>query len=385
MIHVLNVTTGLGVGGAEAMLVKVLGALDRERFTATVFSLRGEGPLVAPLRELGFRVVPFDLVAGPALPGKILRLRAEMRREAPTVVQTWMYKADVIGGVVARSIGCEEVVWGIRQSNLDRVRSTPSTRAARFLGARLSRWIPRAILCVSDEAAAHHRSHGYVGSKLVVVPNGFDLDRFAPDPSARQSLIAELGGRQEDVLIGLVARFDPQKDHSCFLRAARLVYDAVPTARFVLCGEGVSDGNAELIGLVRSLGLESRVHLLGLREDLPRLSAALDLAVSSSAFGEGFSNAVGEALASGVPCVVTDVGNARALVGEAGRVVPPESPVLLSNAIVELIELGPEGRRALGVAARQRMIDDYSIESVARRYEALWEEVARGVRVRWDR
>jgi glycosyltransferase involved in cell wall biosynthesis len=213
---------------------------------------------------------------------------------------------------------------------------------------------------------------------MVVIPNGFDLNVFRPDPAARLAVRAELGIDAEAVLIGLAARFDPQKDIGSFLRAAARVAAATAKTRFLLCGEGMDAANPVLARLIAETGLGARVHLLGRRADMPRITAALDIAVSSSAYGEGFSNALGEALAAAVPAVATDVGDAREIVGREGRIVPIRDPEALAAAMAELIALGAEGRARLGHEARARMARDYALDAIARRYRAIYEEVLAG-------
>ena len=181
-------------------------------------------------------------------------------------------------------------------------------------------------------------------------------------------------------LVGLVARFDPQKDHGTFFDGARVVCETRPDAVFVLCCQKVDSANEALTRMIRKARLEQRVCLLGRRDDIARITASLDVAVSSSAFGEGFSNALGEALSCGVPVVATDVGESRSSVGDSGLVVPPEDAPALGAAIGELIALEPDARRRLGASGRERMLRNYGIAAIAARYRRLYEEIlaARG-------
>ena len=187
----------------------------------------------------------------------------------------------------------------------------------------------------------------------------------------------QLGWDDSTPVVGLVARFDPQKDHRTFAMAARRVVDEVPDARFVLCGRGVTLGNADLVDVLRASGIQDRVAVLGVRDDMPAVTAALDVAVSSSAFGEAFSIAIGEAMATGVPCVATDTGNAARLVGDAGRTVPVRNPVALAGAITDLLRMSGAERRAMGARGRAAIVDRYSLTSVVRRYEETYDEVLR--------
>ena len=180
------------------------------------------------------------------------------------------------------------------------------------------------------------------------------------------------------MLIGLVARFDPMKDHGNFFRGARHLLNEAEekdNLHFVLAGRGIDAANAALKDFISEYGLENRTHLLGERTDIPFVTSALDIATSSST-GEGFPNAVGEAMACGVPCVVTDVGDSAWIVGDTGRIVPPREPTALAEAWGELICMEDERRRSLGEAARRRIIENFSIDTVVRQYEAVYEGLA---------
>ncbi len=233
----------------------------------------------------------------------------------------------------------------------------------------------RAIVCCAPEVRASHADFGYDDNRMLVIPNGTDTERFRPDP-CRSATRGELGLTDEMVLVGHVARFAPQKDHASFVGAAAKVAGQHPEVRFAFVGTGAESSNEQLMSLLASAGIADRALLLGPREDIARVTAAFDVAVSSSAFGEGYPNAVAEALSSGVPCVATDVGHSAALVGDAGRVVAPREPAAIAAALLELLELPAASRRALGAAGRQRIEGEESLRAVADRYLYLWREVA---------
>jgi glycosyltransferase involved in cell wall biosynthesis len=375
-LKITHIITGLEAGGAEAMLLKLLSSLDAPGESAEVISLAPEGPMAAPIRALGVPVTSLGLGGGLSALLGLPRLIRILRRGAPDIVQCWMYHANLLGGLAARLGVTAPVLWGLRQSDLDPALSKRSTIMVAKLGARLSFRVPRKILCVSESARRVHAAMGYDDARMVVIPNGFDLARFRPDSEARRDIRAELGIGPDDVLIGLVARFDPQKDIPNFLAAC--VRLSASQARFVLCGTGMEASNPALTAMIEQAGLGERVRLLGRRDDMARLTAALDIAVSSSAFGEGFSNTLGEALACGVPVVATDVGDSRLIVATAGRVVPPRDAAALATGIEELIGLGAEGRAALGRQGRERMARDFGLETIAGRYQTLYAEMLCG-------
>jgi glycosyltransferase involved in cell wall biosynthesis len=361
------------------MLYKLLSRTDRTVFETEVISLIDVGPigqkiqaLGVPVRALGMRRsgVP-NLLA-------VLRLAGWLRQDPPHVIQTWMYHADLIGGLAATLAGRIPVAWGIHHTHLDPQNSRRSTIWIAMTCARLSRWLPARIVCCSEASRQVHAQLGYASDKMVVIPNGFDLAVFRPDPKARRSVRQELGIPAEAPLIGLVARFHPQKDHHNFFQAAARLHAQLPEAHFLLCGDGITWENSELTGWIKAAGIQGQCHLLGRREDILRLTAALDVASTAAAYGEAFPMVIGEAMACGVPCVVTDVGDSAIMTGETGVIVHPKDPQALATGWSRLLlNMSREERVQLGLAARQRIMERYSLEKIARQYERLYESLAR--------
>ena len=371
-VLVTHIITDVSTGGAEIMLLKLLSNIDRQRFASRVISLTTTGPIGDRLTALGIPVQALGMRPGIPDPRVVFRLASWLRSSPPALVQTWMYHADLIGGIAARLAGRAPVIWGIRNSNLDVVHSRQRTRWTVMVCAFLSRWVPRRIVSCSETARRIHVGLGYAADKIIVIPNGFNLDLFCPDVQAGVSVRQELGISAGVKLVGLVARFDPQKDHHSFVQAAGEIKARLPEAHFLLCGDGITWENPLLAGWIDAQGLRDHFHLLGRREDIPRLSAALDVACSSSAYGEAFSNVLGEAMASGVSCAVTDVGDSAYIVGDTGKVVAPNDPPALAGAVVELLELPTDRRRELGQAARRRMQQSFDIRAVVNQYEQLY-------------
>ena len=368
MITVLHVITSLGTGGAETMLAKLVARSDRGRFRHVVVSLMDQVALGTRFAALGVPVHTLGMRRGRPDPRGAVRLLRLTRRLAPDVVQTWLLHADLLGtpaALVARA----PLVWNIRSSFHYGLGSLPS-RACAWLSR-----VPAAVVVNSEAGRAVHAGVGYRPRQWRLIPNGFDLDEFRPDPGARAVVRAELDLPGDAPLVGLVGLFDPLKDHRTFLQAASLLHRREPGVHFVLVGRDVTPANASLGRLVAAGELEGHAHLLGERHDLARLTAALDVATSSS-LAESFPSVVGEAMACAVPCVVTDVGDSATIVGDTGRVVPPRDPVALAAAWEEMVRLGPEERAALGRRARARVEARYAIDHVVRQYEELYAELA---------
>ena len=377
MITIAHVITGLRKNGAETMLYKLLQQTDRSQFSVRVFTLLAPpGPLAERIQALGIPVDALGISRGVPNPMAIWRLAGALRDMRPDLVQTWMYHADLVGGLAAKLASIRlPVLWNIRQSTFDPNRSRRRTIGVARLCARLSGHLPHAIICCSENARRVHVALGYDDSKIQVIPNGFDPVAFQPDPEARTALRAELGLSPDTPLIGMVARYDPQKDHQTVVAAATRLHARMPNVHFVLCGNGVDQTNAELTGWITSAGLNHMCHLLGERNDVARVTAALDLATLSSAYGEGFPNVLGEAMACEVPCVATDVGDSAHVVGDTGRIVPARDADALAGAWSDLLTAGDDERKTLGERARCRILENFSISRVTHSYEAVYRSV----------
>jgi glycosyltransferase involved in cell wall biosynthesis len=256
-----------------------------------------------------------------------------------------------------------------------------STAAAIWLGARLSGWPDRIISDSMASAQVHRERLRFSGARWEVIPNGFDLDQFRPCDKARGEIRSEFSIPDEALLVGLIGRYHPVKDHTCFLEAAAFLRRKRPEARFMLVGPEVGD-NSFLRERAATLGLADTVHLVDEREDIPRITAALDIAISSS-YSESFPNVVGEAMSCGVPCVVTDVGDSALLVADTGLVVPARDPAALAGACNDLAARGRKGRQALGRLARQRIAERFSINAVAPLYEKIYEQTLAPRMAQW--
>jgi glycosyltransferase involved in cell wall biosynthesis len=288
----------------------------------------------------------------------------------PTVIQTWMYHADLFGGLAARVAGRREVIWGIRNTGFAR-EQRKATIVIMRLCAFLSRWLPRVIVCCAESARASHVRWGYDAALMRVIPNGFDLPKLEQLAAARRQLRASIGVTERELVVGFVGRFDPLKDHRGFLRAAGIAARTRPHARFMLVGRGVDESNAELSAWIRENSLEDRVVLLGERRDIAACFASMDVFCLASTH-EAFPNVVAEAMASALPCVVTDAGDAASIVGDTGRVVPPGDPEQLGSALAAVLAMSAHERLALGTAARQRIETRYSMARTRELFEAAY-------------
>lgn len=378
MFRICHVINDLPVGGAEMMLLKLLKRLDRDRWQPRVISLLTRGAMAERFEALGVPVDVVEMRRGIPSPRELCRLRRLLAAHRPDLVQTWLYHSNLLGGLIAKTLRRNlPVVWNIRMNALEAAIDKPGTFLTLRLSARLSGRLPARIVINSASGLRAHAAIGFARERLHVIPNGFELEEFRPSAAARQRIRAELGVGDHVPLIGAVGRYHPHKDYGTFLHAASAVARALPDARFLLCGKDLAPTNSELQKELARAGLTQRFHLLGPRQDVAHVHAALDLHVLSSCT-EGFPNVLGEAMAAGVPCVATRVGAAEEIVGETGRIVPVRDPRAMAHACLELLQLPAARRAELGRAARRRIEQHYSLDRVADLYAAVWQRAIDG-------
>jgi glycosyltransferase involved in cell wall biosynthesis len=376
-MRIAHVITDFETGGAQVMLRRLVMRLQADGVDNSVISLSAPSPRFDDLRPLGVDLHHLDMRSRFTSVGAFVRLRRRLAALRPDVVHTWLYHADLVGGLAAGLTGLAPVVWGIHHTAQQSERLKPMTRLVRRVNGVLSPFLPARIVCCAHAAEASHRAIGYPRGKMMVIANGFDTEAFRPDLAARRAIRRELEVPADAPLVGLMARFHPQKDHHTFVRAAARLMRQIPDAHFVLAGRGVTRGNRALRRWIEVTGAPRRFHVLGQRDDMPRLMAACDVVSMSSACGEGLPLVLGEAMACGVPCVATDVGDSALLVGETGRVVPPGDADALAAAWASLLALAPEARQRLGQRARDRVLARYQLASCVRAHLALYRQLSR--------
>ncbi|MEJ2645629.1 MAG: glycosyltransferase [Gammaproteobacteria bacterium] len=372
-MRVVHVITGLSTGGAERALYSVLaGGLvaDGEH---TVLSLRDEGSYGTRIRELGVPVRTLGIHRAVPGGGAVFRLVRLVREFNPNLIQGWMYHGNLAASLAKwRMPGRPALAWNIRQClytfDAERPITRQVIRANRLLSAR-----PDAILYNSQLSRQQHEEFGFDGSRGGVIPNGFDLEQWRPDGDQRKKVRETLGIPESAPVIGHIARFHPMKDHTLFLRAAVAIAKAHPSVHFVLVGRDVQADNPIFAGIVPGW-LENRFLWLGERHDMSGLMQAMDVFCQSS-WSEAFPNVVGEAMAAGVPCVVTDVGDSAALVGDTGLVVPSKNENALTQGLLAMVARSDDARRALGKAARARIQTNFSLQHMVRQYSTLYERL----------
>jgi glycosyltransferase involved in cell wall biosynthesis len=365
-IRVIHLITGLNLGGAERMVCRLVQNMDRARFDSVVISLLPGGRIREPIEQAGIKVHSLKITDGASSVPGALKLASLIRSIKPDLMQTWLYHADLLGVTVGRALRVPHIVWNVRGSEFSRTRSR---RLQRLLG-RIS-GTPDGVVVNSLHGKLVHEAAGYRPRWWRFIPNGFDTDYFKPRPECRKPVRNTLAIPDRNRVVGMIARYHPMKDHALFLKAARRLAGALPDVHFVLAGPDVTPANVELTEQV-SPELKERLHLIGPRSDVPELFSAFDVATLTSAYGEGFPNVVGEAMACGVPCVVTDSGDASAIVGSTGWTVPTGNEEALVRAWTAALSTTEADRAERGRNARLRIIESFSLMSVVKQYEELY-------------
>ncbi len=355
----------LDIGGAQRQLIELADGLQRAHWHVKVLTLYGGGELEADLEARG---VPLEILHKRGrwdVVGFSFRLIRTLRRERPDILHTYLGTPNLVGVLVKPWVPRMRLVWGVRASNMDFARYDWLAGLAFRVSCRLARFTDL-IICNSTAGRDFHALMRYPQTRMVVIPNGTDTRRFKPDPIARADVRRELGVADDQVLVGHVGRLDPMKDHPTFLAAAAGLVDQ-PDVRFVCVGDGPPAYRGRLEQMATDLGLRGRLTWIGARTDMARVYNALDLLVSSSAWGEGFPNVIAEALATDVPCVVTNVGDSAVLVGQNGWVCPPGDDKALGRAIALAIShkhRSATGKHLAGNRVRTEFtVDRLSIET----------------------
>jgi glycosyltransferase involved in cell wall biosynthesis len=356
-VNILHTISGLDVGGAEIFLLRLVTELQRRGATQTVVSLSGRGALAAQFEAAGAAVVGLQLRNPSQGLTAIRRLKGIAQDLKPDAIQGWMYHGNLAASLAHRLAGRPgRLFWGLRCSDMDLADYSLKLRIAVRLGVRMSGG-PDVVIANSQAGADVHSALGYASNRMVIISNGVDVDRFRPDQHMRLTVRTELGIPLDAKVAMHVARVDPMKDHAGLLTALSQTQGVFG----ILIGAGTEQ-----------LQLPPSVKALGRRGDVERLLTAGDIIVSPSAFGEGFPNALAEGMSCGLAPVATDVGDSRLIVGETGAMVPRRDPASLAAAIRTMLSWPDRKLHDAGLAARRRIIDQFTLNMAVDRFEELY-------------
>jgi len=364
-MKILFLIRSLNVGGAERQLIALACGLHERGYSVAVATFYGGGALVGDLDRVGVRRISLDKLGRWDVLPFLLRLYRLLKGERPDVLHSYLGVANILSALFAPSFPGMRLVWGVRASNMDLSRYDWFARISWRVECILSRFADL-VIANSHAGKEYHVKHGFAAANVVVIPNGIDTERFRPDQTGRVAVRANWGIAPGDVLVGMVARLDPIKDHPTFLKAVAQLPRRIESLRFICVGEGLDPYASMLRKQAECLGLAGHLIWAGASRDMPTVYNAIDLLVLSS-ISEGFPNVLGEAMACDVPCVATNVGDAREIVGDAGIVVPCSNPAALAEGISTMLGKSAQSREDLGKRARARIVENYSMEALKRR------------------
>jgi len=374
-IRVAFLTRSMEVGGAEVQLSLLARNLGSEDFDVRVFTLYSRGLLAKTLEDAGVTLVSVEKRGRWDLVGPYRRLVRRLREYQPDILHSFLAPPNIFAALVKPSqLGCR-LVWGFRASNMDLDRYDWSHRASETLQRRLVRRVDK-IVTNSQSGRDFAVSRGFSSDQQVVIPNGIDTEKFVPDPSSVQSLRKKWGVADDAHVVGIAARLDPMKDHGTFLRAAAIAAKQSPSLHFVCVGDGQAAYRDALHSQASQLGLNHRLTWAGHHQNMAQVYNALDVATLTSAFGEGFPNAVGEAMACGTPCVVTDVGDGVDIVGDASLHAPVGDENALARGWMKLIAEDPEDKVDRATACRTRIVENFSMGAMVGAHQHLYQSLA---------
>jgi glycosyltransferase involved in cell wall biosynthesis len=370
-MRILHIIGSLERGGAEVMLSKLMHAMHGD--VHCVISLTKIGPLGEKLIASGYEVRALN-IRNRSFFWALLTLWRYIRVYKPNVIQTWMYHSDLLGGVVGRIAGISNVIWNIRNTEIPQSKFSKTYFIIRIC-ALLSSYVPCKIVCCADSALRHHERLGYYKEKMIVIPNGYLVNSALPDSREILSMRQSLGITSDILIIGAVGRFDPLKGYDIFIEAANFLEKSFEgEIVFLMIGRQMTNENPLLKKIISEKGGEAKFIMIGERNDVSRLMPILDIFCLSSR-SEGFPNVVAEAMLMQVPCVVTDVGDARKIVGRNGIVVKRNDPRELASGILQLLNMRRDERKALGISGRAEIIKSYSIDAVAKQYAKIYRDL----------
>ena len=376
-LKILHIIVCLGPSGAETMLKRLVESDPISIPNTMVVSLTSLGVIGKSLRNQGVNVQTLNLSSsGINIPIVAWQLVKLIRQFQPDIVQTWMYHADFLGGLAAYLAGYRNVVWGIHHSAFS---SSDSRRTIMIMNicAFLSRKVPKKIICVAEAGKQAHTAAGYDTSRMVVIPNGFDFLHFTATAGQRDDLRLTCHFLKDDLVIGSVGRFHSDKGQDNFVKAAAIVVASHSRVKFLLIGQGCDANNTKLVGWLNDFGLRNHFVLLGERDDVPICLAAMDVFCMPSRT-EAFPLGLGEAMSMGLPCVATNVGDTAVLTGNTAVLVPAQDEHALAHGLQKIIALTQSQRKQMGQLAKERVMREFPLEKLRRRYESIYLEIISG-------
>ena len=368
IIYIISV---IGTGGAEMMLYKLIKNLDKTNLKIiTIISLSKNKNELSYFNDLQFNITTFNFRNILFIPITFLKLIFYIRKKKPDIVHTWMYHADLIGGLAAKIAGVRFIIWGIRNSYLSTLYNKKFTKYVVLSCSKLSYYIPDIITSNSQSSALDHINIGYNKNKFIIIPNGFDMTKFN-NKNTKLNIRDKLNLDYNTILIAHIARFHPQKNHIGFIEAAYNIHIQHPNIHYVMIGSNVDYNNPILVNKIKELNLSKHIHLLGLIENINEIISNFNFFISTS-FGEAFPNVIGEAMSSNVICISTDVGDCAEIIHNYGFISKDTSSKSISDSTIEALKMNKEEQLNMKLNAKKRVETNYNINLISNLYLELY-------------
>jgi glycosyltransferase involved in cell wall biosynthesis len=369
MKKVVHVIISLNVGGAEKMMERLVIELSKDpSISQAVICLKGLESIGHRLQVQGFEVTSLGMKSLFGAPIAFYKLFKIFMVNRPSAVYTWMYHANLIGGLAAFFSGTKNIIWMIRNSAIPQGRFSLTSTIIKICSI-LSFYIPDKIVCNAEAGKSSHAKLGFCLANMIVIPNGYNLESFKPSFGLRSQIRKDLNLSDNTLLVGIVGRFDPLKDFRNFVQAAGLVSKNLDNVKFLMVGRDLDQNNIELKKWIDDTQYPDNFILIG-ETDPHDFYASMDIFCLSSK-AEGFPNVVAEAMAMKVPCVVTDAGDAATIVGESGLVVESMNPYALYEGLMAMLIIDEQRRQSFGSVARELIEAQYDIGSVSQKLIGL--------------
>jgi glycosyltransferase involved in cell wall biosynthesis len=368
---IVHIITSLDIGGAETMLKKLVIERKKTGENDIVVCLKKNGVIAAELNSNGIEVYFLKINSIISLIYGVFKLNHILKEKKPSLVQTWLYHSDLIGGLISW-LNRIPVVWNIRQTKFNSNANLFTIFVMRIC-AYLSYFIPQKIICAANASLITHKKFGYDKSKLFVIPNGFTISNTRPIQDVFQ-LKRRLGITDEEFVIGSIGRYHTDKDYLNLINAAQIVLTKYPNLKFVLIGKNLDKSNMQLKQYLEERNIEKKFLLLGQIENVDKYFYIFDIYCIHSK-SEGFPNVLGEAMLMKLPCIVTDVGDCRYILKDNGIVVPPENSDLLAEGITHFVNMPVNQRKNLGIRSYLRIKDEFMLTDVVKKYNDLYNSI----------
>lgn len=374
-MKILHIISSLGDGGAEAILYRL--CINDQKNCHIVVSMKDEGKYGPLLKDSGIPVISLYWGNYNLNIKSLINFYSIIKKHNPDIIQTWMYHASLIGGIIGKLGGCHKIFWGMHNAEL-----VPNgTKIRTFILQKICRlssyFLPNSIIYVSKRAMDTHHQIGFDKKKSIIIWNGIDPSLFSPSSQDRKKIISELRLNEQDFIVGVVSRYDPFKDYQNIFSAINELELAGLNFTYLFVGSGNTNNNKELTTLIQQSCSSSQIILLGPRNDIPKIMNTIDLLVVSSK-SESFGNVMIEAMSCGTPCVSTNVGAAIEIIGETGWIVISENSNQLANAISNAHTAWNNKAKwqERKICARNQILNNFSIDMMVKKYQIIWDSTS---------